>query len=524
MNVSGYETKELRNLSPSRIEAFNVCVMKLFYESLFKDFQWAIHPGTLVGKIIHAACEELLQKMLENGALPLEELDVVVKSWKNRAFGMFNGTSTISGIESLPIQWLYDRELTELGPEQQLKLIAERKGKQAHAVGSAVRAFYYLCSAGTTAVKLDVEQRIDCIIPSSVNPGVKVKLIGYIDLLAHYLDGSKAVFDWKTGSKKNLTKKIADNTQMLVYSHYVYETYGVMPSANLVSLEVYPSDFAEKGLTQLQKMLLKDPFLIKVDVNYQEQIADFYQEASEIWYVLSTLINPPVTEEEKRIAAEFQPKSHNGRLKRYERHVRAGRPVPNVGCMACEYCPAKALCQKDNKDDWENYFNHQKQIQLHSEDVSEKELADEVKQQIKPLPQTGQLRLFPELPLTKEEKRQARQIDSYNWHKTGFVKINKQSSKAAKKVFSLVPRHWTGDLCPCKQGEWLWSELLDLHPQVAEEEKQYKDQQRADRKSGKLPKGSKLKPLLKSKHIERKVTQCPIAKCPHRCNPDPRVS
>lgn len=523
MYVMGYESRELRNLSASRIEAFNVCVAKLFYEYLLKGFDWPIHPGTLVGKIIHAACEELLNKMLAQGALPLDEIDAVVKSWVNRSFGVFNGTGTISGIDPLPIQWLYGRELAELEPSEQLKIIAERKGKQAYAVGSAVRAFYYLCSAGTTAVKLEVEQRVDCFIDSTVNPGVKIPLIGYIDLLAHYLGGNKAVFDWKTGSKKNLTKKISDNTQMLVYTHYVYEKYGVLPSAHLVSLEVFPSSFADKDIPQLQKMLLRDPFLIKVDVNYNEQIDDFRQEASEIWYVLNTLINPPATEIEKQMAQAFVPQSVNGRLKRYERHVREGRPVPNVGCMACEYCPAKALCQQDNKADWQSYFQHQDQIQLHADAVMEDELVSEVQQAIKPLPQTGQLRLFPEMPLSKVEKRQAKRIDAYNWHKAGFIKIDKRSTKEAKKVFSLVPRHWTGDLCPCKQGEWLWTELLDLHPEIAEEEKQYTDLQRADRKSGKLPKGSKLKPLLKSVHVEQKITECPLEKCQHRCNPYPKT-
>lgn len=521
MLILGVEPKPLRSLSASKMEAFHVCPAKFFYEYQLAMPKQPVHPATVLGKILHHICEKLLIKMMKQGPLPLDEKDSAVKAWTGYTWAVFKGVDVLPNQEPDSIAWLKPGDLEILGPDKALKQINAQMAGYIKRASMVIEAFYYLCSRGTTAVSLGTEKRCSLSVPSTVQPGVNVPINGVIDLLATFADGRRIIYDWKTGKRSELHKKVSDKTQMVVYSQAVFEETGVVPEAYLVSLDVRSTDFLNKEESALQTMLMKDPFLLEIKFDYEKEIEQLRMRASEMWYVLQTLMHPPQTLIEERQAKEFRPKSLGGIEQKYERHLQEMRPVPNVGIQACDYCSGRQLCEKTNKADWDKFRNALMEDSLHAPvEGPEDTLPQAIISSIEEVKPGEQLSLFSEMPASRQTRKEAKHNDKYNWVAAGFTKFS-PDDKQLKKIRQLTPRHWTGVLCPCVEGKWVWNELLPLYPEILDEEQKHKNEQKEAKASGKKPKSEKITPLRESRVLNEKLKECPVGSCPHRCIPKP---
>ncbi len=523
----GLEPKPLSNLSASRINVFDECVAKLFYEFLLRAPVKPVHPANLVGKALHYVFEMLIKRMLKEGALPMSEKEVTVKAWSAFVTAVLLGTEVIPNQKAESIAWLNPWELARNNPVQQLKLIAQKRSEAVRNASLAIEAFYNLCTRGTRAIWLETEKDCRIKVPSSIIKGEAILLLGYIDLLMELPDAKTGatklvVFDWKTGKRKNLFEHLQENVQMLIYSHAVFSEYGKVPETYLVSTEVFRNDLLNKTERELQDMLMLPPFRIPVPINYNRQIKDLIRQISEQWFVLKSLITPPQDSGGKLMVKYFEVKSRKGKLLDYGKHLRENRPVPNVGSPACDYCSSRSKCEVDNAQDWNALrTKHQLADIADLEELPPQIFQAEIFQGIAKVSVGAQSTLFEGVPKSKLEKRREKEYGKYNWPAIGFIRKTVKSEKAVRKIFSLIPRHWSGAICACKDANRLWKQLLEFYPQVLEEEAEYKTKQKLAKAADPGLKNKKIQPLRESRLINEMLLQCPLEQCVHKCEPNP---
>ncbi len=521
----GYTVKRIQNISPSRIDMFTRCVTSLFYLSMLRITPpFPSHPSSLHGNGLHKVNELLALKMWKEGALDLEVKDEVVKNYVNYVMAVMTGAEVLPGKPVNSIEWLAPWEKVKT-PEEQQQIIQKKLMDYRFKSQSAIEAIYYLFSRGTKAVELQAEKDFFLHIPSTINPQMRVPIKGTIDLSLGFASGRKVVIDWKTGKRSYIThEKLINHVQMLVYKRAIWEETGIVPETFIVSQEVFMNDLkSRQTVEEKQLMLMKKPFLIPVPVSYEEQWPELQQLVSEIWYVLMHLIYPP----ESKIAREkiklWRPISAVGKQLHLEQHLQQDRPVPNI-TKNCDICSAKSLCQKDNALDWEV---HEKQLQRASLDRvttrSDQQVRKVISQTVPAAPFNVNLHLFEGAPLSPDEKRVQKKYGRYNWPELGYEKVRTKSDRRIKWLWKLMPRHWTGALCPCVQGKWFWKKLLELYPAIKLEEEEYKDEQRRKRDADPELKGTKLKSLRRSIILENELEQCPVQNCEHQCNPNPKL-
>ena len=521
----GYTVKRIQNLSASRIDLFLRCVTQLFYMSLLRiKPPIPSHPASLHGNALHTVDELLVTKMWKEGPLDLAEMDESVTNYTNFVMAILNGLDVIPGKSAYPIEWLAPWE-QNMSPEEQLKKIEKKQLDFRIKTRAAVEAIYYMLSRGTKAVELQAEKGFKLFVPSTIDSSVQVPVLGMIDLYLGFASGRKVVIDWKTGKRSYIVEeKLRNHTQMLLYKRSIFEEYGVVPDTFIVSQEVFRSQINEqKTLEDKQLMLLREPFLIPVQVNYDEQWPYLQQLISEIWYVLQHLIYRPDSKIAQDKIKQWRPQSREGKMLHLEEHLIQDRPVPNIG-KHCDFCSARSMCQKDNAMDWDVRKKQLTRATLSRlVTPSNEEVQQVIAESIPAVPRTINLHLFEGAPLSTHEKKIQKAYGQYNWPELGFEKVRAKSDSKIRWLLKFMPRHWTGSICPCVEGKWFWKHLLGIHPLVKQEELEYKEAQRRKRDADPNLKGTKIKPLRQSKILEQMLELCPIETCEHRINPHPKT-
>ncbi len=517
----GFAAKNRNSLSASSVEAILSCPSQFFFESILDlGFKFPLHPASVYGQVIHYVNEQLLLRMWKDGPLPLSDKDRTVKAWTNFLWAVYLGTEVLPNRSPQSIRWLTEREQL-LDKKKQDKIVSERMASYVRKGATAIEAMYYLCTKHATAFEMIPEYRFDIMLDSTITPGKQFKVMGFMDLLSRYPSGRVTVIDWKTGRRSAFTlQKIMQHTQMLLYSYVVKQRFGVVPNTYIVSQDLYPKDLSDLGddLEKKQNLLMSDPFLIRVPMqNYEQQEPELLELFSEVWYVLSNLISPPKTVVDQKVLDEWQPKTAVGRLVNLQENLRQRRPLPVIS-PACDYCNAKAMCMQCNQADWEHHFHQQGFAKLSRDGASAKATAEAVAIQLAKVPVGVNYSLFEGAPQKHLGKAWKRATAKLNWIKLGFVKVKSSSTKLVRDLWKLIPRHTSGQLCPCVEGKWLWSNIVNHSQQVDEERQKHKQLLLKNRQRDSSGKLIPIKPFRKSFVVGQLIESCPVGSCPHRKN------
>ncbi len=515
----GFATKDRNALSASSAEAILNCPAQFFFESaLDTGFKFPKHPASVYGQAQHYINEQLINRMWKNGPLPLSDKERTVAQWTGFLWAVFLGTEVLPSRTPESIQWLSADEML-LPESKQQKIVSDRMGMYVRRGEAATEAMYYLCTKQATAVEIITEKRFDTTIESTITPGQQIKVMGYMDLVSRYPSGRVTVIDWKTGRRSAFTlQKILQHTQMLLYSYAIKEEFGVVPDTFIVSQDVSMKQVREmaEDLDKVQNLLMTDPYLIRIPmINYELQVPELIELFSEVWYVLSNLINPPQSLMAMQEVSLWTPKTTIGKLVNLEENLRQSRPIPLIS-PACDYCNAKAMCKQFNAADWEDY--HEKQARARPASIIPRPVGSRtaiIAQSVPSVPEGANLTLFPEAPTQLLTKRWRKAADKINWIKLGFIKVKASSEKLVKQVWEYIPRHWSGAICPCVEGKWVWSELLNHADELQTEKDKHKQVQMGSRQRDAKGKLVPLKPLRRSQVINELITMCPVGNCPH---------
>ncbi|HMQ01855.1 MAG TPA: PD-(D/E)XK nuclease family protein, partial [Candidatus Doudnabacteria bacterium] len=465
------------------------------------------------------ANEQLLKKYWEHGPLPLSKMDQTVKQWTKFLQAVYLGTEVMPNKPAESIEWLSTQE-RQLSKAKQQQIISQRMGRYVAQATTALQAMYYFCTRESTAVEFIIEKKFQLNIPSTIISGLQIPVIGYMDLVQRFPSGRISVIDWKTGRRSNFSiEKIMQHKQMLLYAYAIKTEFnGVIPDIFIVSQEVWRSDLDPQAntLKQLQNILTSDPYLIPIPMShYREQELELRQLFSEVWYVLETLIEPPQSISARQAVDSWRPKSALGKLVNLEKNLQESRPVPMIS-PACGYCPARDLCQQHNADDWQSYREKQNRAKPAPEQIRPQVNSAVVKSSIPAIPIGTNYTLFPGAPEQTLTKQWRKQASVKNWQGLGFVKVKTSSNKVIRKLWNLIPRHWSGAVCPCVEAKWLWEGVLHRADAVIVEAEQYKAGQQKLRQRDERGRLLPLKPLRKSEVVCEQIRSCPVANCPHR--------